>query len=60
MSAATDFVRFCLEHGLGGLALLLIVGAFALLVVLSVASGAMWLLAEATDGFRHASGDRKP
>lgn len=54
MDAVTGFLRFCLEHGLGGLALLVIVGALALLIVLSVASGAMWLIAEAVTGLQGA------
>lgn len=47
-----DFVTYCLHHGLGGLALLLIVGGGALVAVLAVASGAMWALGRFVEGVR--------
>jgi len=47
-----DFVRYCLEHGLGGLALLAITTTGVLLALLAVATAAMWLVVALVEGFR--------
>jgi len=50
-----DFVRFCLEHGLGGLALLAITTTAVLIALLAVATAAMWLVAALVEGFRRGT-----
>jgi hypothetical protein len=47
-----EFVRFCLEHGLGGLALLAAAACATLLTVFAVASATMWTAGMFAEGFR--------
>ena len=44
MQAFGDFLDYCLHNGLGGLALLVIAGTLALLVIGAIATALIWTL----------------
>jgi hypothetical protein len=56
-----DFIRFCLHHGLGGLALLVLVAGAVLVAAFAVLTAVMWTAGALAEGFRrgwHKSDDQ--